>query len=99
MQVFFYTDVKFHPHKASDSDGYYVLSGELPPMISSVESKLGESSLVPRPSLAPVFDRLQYVKTEPEGSFFCILQAIKNQKAQFLHTASDQKPEPGKAWE
>ena len=40
------------------------------------------SSLVPRPSPAPVFDRLQYAKTEPE--------------APFLHTASDQKPEPGK---
>ena len=25
------------------------------------------SSLVPRPSPAPVFDRLQYAKTEPEG--------------------------------
>ena len=25
------------------------------------------ASLVPRPSLAPVFDRLQYAKTEPEG--------------------------------
>ena len=24
-------------------------------------------SLVPRPSPAPVFDRLQYAKTEPEG--------------------------------
>ena len=24
-------------------------------------------SLVPRPSVAPVFDRLQYAKTEPEG--------------------------------
>ena len=67
MQVFFYTDVKFRPHKASDSDGYYVLSSELPPMISSVESKLGESSLIPRPSLAPVFDCLQYAKTEPEA--------------------------------
>ena len=30
------------------------------------------------------FDRLQYAKTE---------------LAQFLHTASDQKPEPGMAWE
>ena len=26
----------------------------------------GGVSLVPRPSLAPVFDRLQYAKTEPE---------------------------------
>ena len=26
-----------------------------------------EFSLVPRPSPAPVFDRLQYAKTEPEG--------------------------------
>ena len=25
------------------------------------------ASLVPRPSLAPVVDRLQYAKTEPEG--------------------------------
>ena len=25
------------------------------------------ASLVPRPSPAPVFDRLQYAKTEPEG--------------------------------
>ena len=25
------------------------------------------SSLVPRPSPAPVFDRLQYARTEPEG--------------------------------
>ena len=25
------------------------------------------SSLVPRPSPAPVFDRFQYAKTEPEG--------------------------------
>ena len=25
------------------------------------------ASLVPRPSLAPVFDRLQYAKTEGEG--------------------------------
>ena len=24
-------------------------------------------SLVPRPSLSPVFDRLQYAKTDPEG--------------------------------
>ena len=48
-------------------------------------------SLVPRPSPAPVFDRLQ--KTEPEVFAYCILLA------QFLHTASDQKPEPGKAWE
>ena len=31
---------------------------------------LGQYSLVPRPSLAPVFDRLQYAKT--------VLQAIKN---------------------
>ena len=33
------------------------------------------TSLVPRPSPAPVFDRLQYAKTELS---FCILQAIKN---------------------
>ena len=26
-----------------------------------------QPSLVPRPSPAPVFDRLQYAKTEPEG--------------------------------
>ena len=36
-------------------------------------------TLVPRLSPAPVFDRLQYAKTE--------------------HAASDQKLEPGKAWE
>ena len=29
--------------------------------------KLLGSSLIPRPSLAPVFDCLQYAKTEPEG--------------------------------
>ena len=41
-KVFFYTDVKFRPQKASDSDNYYVLPSQLPPMISSVESKLGK---------------------------------------------------------
>ena len=28
---------------------------------------LNPGSLVPRPSLSPVFDRLQYAKTDPEG--------------------------------
>ena len=41
-------------------------------------------SLVPRPSPAPVFDRLQYAKTDVQWLSF---------------TASNQKPEPGKAWE
>ena len=40
-------------------------------------------SLVPMTSPAPVFDRLQYAKTEPP----------------FLHTLSDQKLGAGKAWE
>ena len=57
-------------------------------LYNSVSVSTVYTSLVPRPSLAPVFDRLQYAKTEPEALL-----------AQFLHTASDQKPEPGKAWE
>jgi len=40
------------------------------------------------PSPAPVFDRLQYAKTEPRDLL-----------TPFLHTASNQKLEPGKAWE
>ncbi|CAI8047231.1 GPI transamidase component PIG-S [Geodia barretti] len=39
-QVFHYTDLKFSPQR-SKSGGYYVSSTSLPPMISSVESKLG----------------------------------------------------------
>ena len=35
-------------------------------------------SLVPRPSVALVFDRLQYAKTGTHWLSFCILQAIKN---------------------
>ena len=33
----------------------------------SIRLKLRYLSLVPKPSLAPVFDRLEYAKTEPEG--------------------------------
>ena len=33
----------------------------------NVTIQLAECSLVPRPSQAPVFDRLQYAKTEPES--------------------------------
>ena len=40
IQVFHYTDLKFSPQR-SKSGGYYVSSTSLPPMISSVESKLG----------------------------------------------------------
>ena len=32
-----------------------------------VKKAAGVSSVVPRPSLAPVFDRLQYAETKPEG--------------------------------
>ena len=32
-----------------------------------IPAKYLGTSLVPRPSLAPVFDRLQYAKTEGEG--------------------------------
>ena len=46
-----------------------------------------EFSLIPRPSLPPVFDDLQYAKMEGE-----VLPL-------FLHTASDQKLEVGNAWE
>ena len=42
-------------------------------------SEVNHASLVPRPSVATVFDRLQYAKTEPVSTSFCILQAIKNQ--------------------
>ena len=41
LQVFYYTDVKFRAKKEKDKESYYVLSSHLPPMISSVESKLG----------------------------------------------------------
>ena len=47
-------------------------------------------SLIPRPSPAPVFDRLQYAKTEPEDSPGLL--------GQFLHTASDQKPDLSLGW-
>ena len=40
IQVFHYTELKFSPQR-SKSGGYYVSSSSLPPMISSVESKLG----------------------------------------------------------
>jgi len=38
-QELFYTDMKFRPKK--DMNCHYVSSTQLPPMISSVESKLG----------------------------------------------------------
>ena len=47
------------------------------------------ASLVPRPSPAPVFDRLQYTASD---------QKLEPGKA-WERTASDQKLEPGKAWE
>ena len=68
----------------------------------------GLFSLVPRPSPAPVFDRLQYAKTEPAQFLHAELaqflhaelaQFLHTELAQFLHTASDQKPKPGKTWE
>lgn len=40
FQVFYYTDTKLHPRKWER--GYYVTPSSLPPMISSVESKLGK---------------------------------------------------------
>ena len=41
FQSLHYTDLKFSPQR-SKSGGYYVSSTSLPPMISSVESKLGQ---------------------------------------------------------
>ena len=35
--------------------------------LSEFRSEQARASLVPRPSPAPVFDRLQYAKTEGEG--------------------------------
>ena len=43
-KVFYYTDVKFKARKNKDSPGHHILSSQLPPMISSVESKLGEGA-------------------------------------------------------
>ncbi|XP_064392618.1 GPI transamidase component PIG-S-like isoform X2 [Halichondria panicea] len=40
-QVFYYTDVKFKSRKNKAGLGYHILSSQLPPMISSIESKLG----------------------------------------------------------
>ena len=38
-----------------------------PHLASHPGAKEGESSLVPRPSTPPAFDRIQYAKTEGEG--------------------------------
>ena len=49
--------------------------------LHSFTHKCHPTSLVPRPSPTPVFDRLQYTKMEPEHTHtlrFGILQAIKN---------------------
>ena len=45
------------------------ISGEVPTgvTVTSEGGVLPLPSLVPRPSPAPVFDRLQYAKTEGEG--------------------------------
>ncbi len=43
-QEHFYTDMKFRPKK--DKDCHYVPSSQLPPMISSVESKLGTLHII-----------------------------------------------------
>ena len=42
LQVFYYTDVKFKSRKNKAGLGHHILSSQLPPMISSIESKLGE---------------------------------------------------------
>ena len=73
----------------------------LPSTSSTHTDTLSHLSLVPRPSPALVFDHFQHAKKWAFWLSFCTLQAIKNQSrlVHFLHTASDQKPEPGKAWE
>ena len=40
---------------------------QMSPSLCISEDPMGISSLVPRPSTPPVFDRLQYAKTEGEG--------------------------------
>ena len=52
------------------------------------------SSLVPRPSPAPAFDRLQYA---PAPAFDRLQYAPAPAFDRLQHTASDQKLEPGKA--
>ena len=42
-------------------------------------------SLVPRPSPAPVFDRLQYAKTEPEGLVNLTMHVIRATGVTFRH--------------
>ena len=48
---------------------------------------MGGPSLVPRPSPAPVFDRLQYAKTEPaSGSVFAYCKRSKTGAGEGLGT-------------
>ena len=57
-------------------------------------------SLVPRPSVAPVFDRFETLcQSISLWKPLWIGHAHWIRMARFLHTASDQKLEPWKAWE
>jgi len=44
--------------------------GSISLQVDSHKRSLRHASLVPRPSTPPVFDRLQYAKTEGEGASF-----------------------------
>ena len=62
MQVFYYTNVKFRAKKEKDRESFYVLSSQLPPMISSVESKLGTYNVLMYTHHIPMHEHLENVQ-------------------------------------
>ena len=54
-------------------NNHCTLTSLLTTKLTQLSSKSGTTSLVPRPSHRPVFDRLQYAKTEGEGLVLFIM--------------------------